>query len=267
MYLLGVFRDITQRREAEEARRKIEAQKLVVEKLKELNRIKDEFVETVTHELRTPMTPLRSSVDLLLDGSLGDLAPQQKKYLEMMKRNIDRLSRFATEVLTFSKLESGSYKLHPREISVLSVVRTVTDLLKRKTTETDTSIGVEVRAESFAYADPDAVSEVITNLLANAIVHNPAGTHVRVSSRPVDEHFVEVSIADNGRGIPEDMLDRIFEKFFQAGRECGPGYRGIGIGLTVCKTLVEKMGGTISVQSRVSEGSIFKFTLPMKNPG
>jgi signal transduction histidine kinase len=263
-YLLGVFRDITERKKAEETERKLEAQKLVVEELLELDRMKSEFVETVTHELRTPMTPLRSSVDLLLAGTLGELSPKQKEYLEMMRRNIERLSRFATEVLAFSRLESGRYVIRPCEMSVLSVTRTVVDLIEKKAHESEISIDVKIQSEQFAFADPDAVSEIMTNLVTNAIVHNPPGTQVNIFTGRIDDDWVEVTVADNGKGIPEEMLEKVFDKFFQGDREHGPGYRGTGIGLAVCRKLVEAMGGRISVEAHPGKGSVFRFTLPAK---
>jgi PAS domain S-box-containing protein len=263
-YLLGIFRDITERKKAEETLRKLEAEKLVVKELKELDRMKNEFVETITHELRTPMTPLRSTLEMFLDGTLGDITPQQKEYVEMMSRNVERLSRFATDILSLSRLDSGAYALRPQEMSVFSVVRPAIELLKKRAEKKNISLSLVVRTEIFAFADPDAVSEVVTNLVNNAIVHCPEGTQVVISSRMVDENFIEVSVADNGLGIPEGMIDKIFDRFFQAKRTRGPGYKGAGVGLTISRALVEKMGGKISVESEPGKGSLFRFTLPVK---
>jgi PAS domain S-box-containing protein len=263
-YLLGIFRDITERKKAEEALRRLEAEKLVVEELRELDRMKDEFVETITHELRTPMTPLKSILEMFVDGTLGEMTPQQREYVEMMSRNVERLSRFATDILSLSKLDSGTYALRPQEMSVFSVARPAIELLKKRAEKKNISLSLVVRTEIFSYADPDAVSEVVINLVNNAIAHCPEGTQVTISSRALGEDFVEVSVADNGPGIPEDMIDKIFDRFVQAKRTRGPGYKGAGVGLTICKALVEKMGGKISVESGSGKGAVFRFTLPTR---
>jgi PAS domain S-box-containing protein len=263
-YVLGIFRDITERKNAEEALRRLEAEKMVVKELRELDRMKDEFVETITHELRTPMTPLKSTLEMFVDGTLGEITPQQKEYVEMMSRNVDRLSRFTTDVLSLSRLGSGTYVLRPQEMSVFSVVRPAIELLKKRAETKNISLSLVVRTEIFSYADPDAVSEVIINLVNNAIVHCPGGTQVVISSRSLGGDFVEVSVADNGPGIPEDVIGKIFDRFYQAKRTRGPGYRGAGVGLTICKALVEKMGGKISIESQSGKGAVFRFTLPTR---
>ena len=260
------IKDFLNRKKADKAQRELEAQKMVVEELRKLDRMKSEFVEIVTHELRTPMTPLRSSAEMLLDGTFGEITPEQRKYIEMMKRNIDRLSRFATEVLTFSRLESGNYVIRPTEISIMALARNAAELLGEKAKKKKTSIEIELQTESFAYADPDAVSEILTNLINNAIVHNPEGTTINISSQPNREGLIEVMVEDDGKGIPPESCARIFDKFFQSEREYGPGYKGTGIGLAVCKGLVEAMNGKIRVESEKEKGTRFIFSLPAGHP-
>lgn len=261
-YSMGVFRDATDRIQAEDLQRELEAEKMVVEKLKRLDRIKNDFVETVTHELRTPMTPLRSSIEMFLDGTLGEITPRQREFLEMIARNVERLSRYATDMLSLSRLESGKHTLHPSHVTLLPIIRPVVELLRRNARKKNSSISLNVNSEMTAFADPDAVSEVLTNLLNNALAHTPQGTRVIVSSKLPREHCVEISVADSGPGIPKHAISKVFDKFYQAGRDSGPGYKGTGVGLAVCKALVEAMGGQISVKSRPGKGAVFAFTLP-----
>ncbi len=261
----GIFHNITERREAEEAKRRLEAEKLIVERMKELERMKDEFISTVTHELRTPMTPLKSTIEMLLDGSLGELTDRQEKFIRMMARNVDRLAQFTTEVLTLSRLESGRYKLAPRVVSLRETIEPVMELMQQKAQSKNSTVSLDIDSEMSAYADPDSLSIVITNLTNNAIVHTPEGTAVTVSGK-LEKDLVEVSVSDTGQGIPEESLEHLFDRFYQAKRETGPGYHGTGVGLAVSKALIEAMGGEISVESHVGEGTVFKFTLPASPP-
>lgn len=247
---------------SQELERKLGAEALLVERLKDVERMKAEFVETVTHELRTPMTPLRSAIEMFLDGILGALTDDQRQMLEMMNRNVQRLARFATDVLALSRLDSGTHPLEPRSLRLAEAVRPVVELLRPKAAEKRVFVNLEVSDGAGAFADQDALSQVVTNLVDNAISHTPDGTTITVSTRPGGRDFVEVMVADDGQGIPPHAIRRLFDRFYQADRKAGPGYRGTGIGLAVSKALVERMGGRISVDSRVGKGTVFKFTLP-----
>jgi len=263
----GIFRDVTQRKAAEEAERKLEAEKLVVEELRKLDGMKDEFVSIITHELRTPMTPIKSSVEMFLDGTLGEVTEQQKKYLDMMKRNIDRLSQFTTEVLSLSRLQAGRYAVNPEMLSVGKVADSAVELLKDKAQGKGSTIELDIDAGLQAYADANALAQVLTNLVNNAIVHAGDGVKIILSGAKLDGDFVEVSVADNGQGIPEEALLHLFDRFYQADRKKAPGYQGTGIGLSLCKGLIEAMDGEISVESKEGEGTIFRFTLPALSRG
>lgn len=250
----------------EELSRELQAQKLLVEKSKELDRRKDDFISTVTHEIRTPMTPLKSAIEMLLDGTLGNLSDQQREFIEMMARNVDRLAQFATEVLTLSKLESGSYKLTPEVLSLRETLSPVIDLMRQKAIRANSTVSLDIDAKTHSYADADSLSTVVTNLVNNAIVHTGKGTAIVVSCRKPSVRFVEISVSDNGQGIPEDAQPNLFDRFYQAKCQPTPGYRGTGVGLAVCRALVEAMDGQISVKSRPGEGTAFRFTLPTSPP-
>ena len=248
--------------QSEELERKLGAEALVVQRLKEVDRMKAEFVETVTHELRTPMTPLRSAIEMFLDGTLGEVTDDQRQMLEMMNRNVQRLARFATDVLALSRLDSGSHPLYPKPMDLAQVMEPTVGLLKTKAAEKGIAIVLAVDPGVGAFADADALSQVVSNLVDNAISHTLEGTTITVSCRPGGRDFVEVLVVDDGQGIPPHAVRRLFDRFYQADRQAGPGYKGTGIGLAVCKALVERMGGAISVDSRVGQGTTFRFTLP-----
>ena len=261
-----VVHDISDRKTAEEALRMVQGQQLVLEELKRINQMKSEFVETVTHELRTPMTPLMSAAGLLLEGEFGELTAAQRNVLQMMARNIERLSRFARGVLALSRLDADQYPINPDEHSLLAIVQPVTELLKERAAEKGCSLVVDVPAELRVFADPDAVSQIVTNLVNNAVVHCPEGTTIVVSGRKAGNETVEVCVSDDGPGIPAEDMERIFDRFVQLKRKHGPGYRGTGIGLCICQALVGKMGGEITVGSEPGRGAKFTFTLPARRP-
>jgi len=263
-HAIGRQRLISELRKAEKVRRTLKAKEMVLDQLRELTQIQQEFIDVVTHELRTPMTAIRSAVGLLLDGTLGDLDGKQTEFLEMIERNIERLARFSTDVLALSRLDSDRYPIKPSQLPLLAVLSPPVELIRSKAEEK--GITVELEEESMAglqvYADGDAVAQVVANLANNVLAHCPVGTHMRVCVRPRGKQYTEIRVEDDGQGIPADALPRVFDRFYQSERKSGPGYRGSGVGLSVCRSLVEKMGGYIAVDSRIGEGTTFRFGLP-----
>jgi signal transduction histidine kinase len=182
----------------------------------------------------------------------------------MMARNVERLAQFTTEVLTLSRLESGKYKLLPKFLPLMEVVEPVMDLMMTRASGRKSTLKLDIAPELSAFADADSLGMVVTNLTNNAIVHTPEGTSVTISARQLNGDFVEVSVSDTGEGIEQEHLEYLFQRFYQAKRRASATYKGTGIGLAVCKALVEAMGGGISVESHVGEGTSFRFTLPAR---
>jgi signal transduction histidine kinase len=235
----------------------------VQEECAKLERVRTRFMEAVAHELRTPVTPLKSVIEMFLGGMLGEITPEQRKYLEMMQRNIERLKHFIDEVTSLSRLDSGESILHPERLSVLTMVHGVVELLKKKAKKKKIYMSLGTQTELFVWADPDALNTVVTNLIDNAVMHNPEGTTVKVATRLTGDNRVEVAVCDDGRGISREMQKDIFDTFSTSHKE-NMQYRGAGMGLAVCKALIERMDGKISVDSEPGEGTTFRFTLPVK---
>ena len=240
----------------------VKAQSALVRQLRELDRMKADFVETVSHELRTPMTPLRSAIELMLDGIAGEMTPKQTELLQMMERNILRLARFSTDVLSLSRLDAGHYPLTPRNIPLEPTLRSALKMFQSRAEDKGSGLSLELENGMTAFADPKALGEVMANLLDNAFTHTPAGSRIVVAAGLAGANRVEIRITDDGRGIPEEEQAKIFDRFYQARRKYGPGYQGAGIGLCVSESLVEKMGGEISVSSIPGEGTTFRIALP-----
>ncbi len=260
------LRDVTGRERLRALETQLEEEGQLIRHLRELDRMKDEFVQTVTHELRTPMTPLQSAAEMFLDGTLGELLPVQREMLELMARNIQRLSRFAADVLTLSRLDRDEFPISCRELNLLPTLRASVELLRKRAEEKGMTLTLEGDAQGRVVADPDAAAQIVTNLIDNAITHNPEGTRIRVSVEAGEADVLHLAVADDGIGVSAEARARLFDRFYQVDRRSGPGYRGTGIGLAVCKGLVERMGGSINAESRPREGTTFRIALRTPAP-
>ena len=221
------------------------------------------FIEIMTHELRTALTVVSSSVELMADEKLGALTDKQGQFLHMIKRNISRMSRFSSNVLSLSRLDSDRYNLNLNELSLKAAIEQPLHRLKREALDKGISIVLAggVQPDLKVVADPGAISLVISNLVSNVLLTHSKVTTATISFAALDEHFVEVWITDDGPGLPAEDLDGLFDRFYEASGEAMLGFRGTGIRLAVCKALVERMDGKISVESP-DVGTTFRFTLP-----
>ena len=264
--VVHVLRDVTESKKSEHYQRILDAKRLVLTELEELNEMKSQFIEVSAHEMRTPMTVIRSGVDLLLGGNMGPLNERQTEFMRIVERNIDRLSRFATDVLSLARLDAGRYPLTLKPLDLAKSLKPTLDMLEVTAKEKQITLSWSLNDEQVprVYADADALAQVLFNLLSNAVMHCTPGTQVQVRARLLSEEEVELSVEDNGPGIPDGQLPRIFDRFYQVDRKDGPGYGGTGIGLTICKALVEKMGGALSVRSARDTGTTFSFSLPTR---
>jgi signal transduction histidine kinase len=233
------------------------------ERLKELDRLKSDFVSNVSHELRTPLTAIKGSVDLVLREALGPLNERQTHHLRRLRSNTLHLTDLINDLLDLSKIEAGKIELKSTRVSLGGLVHEVVETLRP--VAADKRITLEAAAPAPAvlvWADRDKITQVLTNLIGNAIKFSPPHGTVMVSSASSDADWVRVSVADTGPGIVADERERIFEKFYQGAQNGGPKPKGTGLGLAISKTLVELHGGKIWVESEINRGSTFYFTLP-----
>lgn len=250
---LRVAKDITEKRRYEQ-------------RLKELDKLKSDFVSNVSHELRTPLTAIKGSVDNMLDGLTGELNEKQSRYLTRIKSNADRLARLINDLLDLSRIEAG-IKLNRMNLSLPTVVKEVVESLGSVAAEKLINFEIKTADNDLtAWADPDRVAEVLTNLLGNAIKFSPTGGNVTVSLARSGNNWVKVSITDAGTGIRPEEANRIFDKFYQVSHPEQPKASGTGLGLPIAKALVEMHGGRIWLESQVGHGSVFSFTLPAEQP-
>jgi NtrC-family two-component system sensor histidine kinase KinB len=226
--------------------------------LREVDRIKSEFIATASHELRTPLTSVQMGVHLLLEGALGELTESQNEVLQACRQDCDRLDNLMRELLDLSRIEAGE---SPPQRTTVSLKELLTRAVKELRPQVEAK-GLQLRLVlpidlPFVSVDRQQIERVISNLVINALRHTEDG-EIKISAEQRDS-AVAVSVSDTGSGIPSEYLPHIFDKFVQV-----PGARtgGAGLGLTISKSIVEANGGQISVQSQVGRGTTFTFTLP-----
>jgi PAS domain S-box-containing protein len=229
--------------------------------LQDLDRKKDEFVQNVSHDLRTPLTFVKAYVELLLDGTLGPITDPQRDSLDIVTQRTDAITRLVDDILTLQQLDRGAMRMMP--VAMGDLVRSVVQGAEATAAQTGITVRVEI-AEALppVYVDRDRLVQVLDNLLGNAIKFSPDGGIITVRIRPVDT-AVQVEVADQGIGIPADKMDKIFERFYQVDGSSRRRFGGTGLGLAIVKRIVEAHNGKIWVDSEEGKGSTFSFTLPI----
>ena len=233
---------------------------------KEIEQMKTDFLSVVSHELRTPLHSIKGFVDIILMGKTGQINDLQRDFLTTVQESTANLQRLIDDLLEFSRMEAGQIKLKPEMISLYDIAETVVERLGPLAQEGQLALLNEV-PENIALieADPMRVEQVLTNLVTNGIKFTPEGGSVTVSAFDLGAQ-VRVSVRDTGIGIPEAEQARIFERFYQVDSSATRSYRGAGLGLTICKFIVEYHHGRIWVDSVEGKGSTFSFLLPKELP-
>ena len=235
------------------------------ERLEGLDRLKDDFMSSVTHELRTPLTSIRALAELMHDDA--DMpAAQRQQFLAIVVAETERLSRLVNQVLDMAKIESGHAEWHNTDVDLGGLIRqaaqTVQELLKERGAELRLVLPATVPA---LRADPDRLVQVLINLLSNAAKFVPRGDgriEVRLHTAPA---ALTVEVQDNGPGVPDAQRALIFEKFRQGG-DAANRPQGTGLGLPISRQIVEHFGGRMELRPDTGQGACFAFTLPLKQP-
>jgi signal transduction histidine kinase/DNA-binding response OmpR family regulator len=225
--------------------------------------MKNEFVSTVSHELRTPLTSIKGYVDLILDGSAGDINEMQQEFLGIVKENSDRLVELINEMLDISRIESGRVHLRVEPLKMAESIAGAVDTFRAVLQQTDRTIEVQLPDNlPLVVADRDRVGQVLINLISNAIKYSPGGGQVTIAATHAGE-FVTVSVTDQGLGISREDQKRLFTKFYRVDTAMTREIGGTGLGLSICKTIIELLGGEIGCKSKPGQGSTFWFSLPV----
>ena len=226
-----------------------------------------QFMGNIAHELRTPMTTIKGFVDGILDGTIPpDL---QNHYLQLVSEETGRLARLIQNMLDLSKLESGEYQVNARMFNIWDTLTGVALSAEQRINDGMIEIeGLTMDEKALVYADPDLIHQVVYNLLDNAIKFTPAGGTIRFSVEKLGPE-TEIAVWNSGQGISPEALPYVFQRFYKEDRSRGLHARGAGLGLNICKVLVNLSGGQIRVESQQGEWCRFVFTLPSQapNPG
>ena len=231
---------------------------------KELERMKSSFLSVVSHELRTPLHSIKGFVDIILMGKTGEINETQTDFLRTVRQQTTHLQNLIDDLLEYSRLESGQVKLRLSEVSLPEVANAVIDKLKPLADQGQIRLLSKLPARLAPIeADRMRVEQVLTNLIDNAIKFTPAGGSITVLGKDLGTEL-QISVADTGIGISPTELERIFERFYQVDSGASRQYRGTGLGLTICKHIVEHHRGRIWAESEANKGSTFHFVLPKR---
>jgi PAS domain S-box-containing protein len=242
--LYGIFEDITQRKQVEQ--------------------LKSDFVAMISHDLRTPLTSIQMVLEWIDEDCKENMAPDLVRSLVQSRNSSEQMLSLINSLLQVEQMEAGQLTLDLEEVQIAEIIKaavsTVDALAKNKGVEIAQSLDDTVEAE----VDPERMTEVIVNLLANAIKFSPSRSTVTVTLEPIDETKFKLTVTDQGRGIPQADLPFVFDRFKQVSKEDSKRHKGSGLGLAICRSIVHAHGGEIGVQSAEDKGSTFWFTIGEK---
>jgi signal transduction histidine kinase len=246
----AAFNEMAEELEQEESRRE------------ELDRLKDEFVLTASHELRSPLTSVQGFAELLMLDR-DSLSPQQAETVEIILDNCRHLVRLLNNLLDLARSDVGRLAIQPQPTEVAPLVADVVRTMRAQTEAGNQSLTEEIPSGlPLIDVEPDRIRQILVNLLTNAHEYSPEGASIAVAARAVGAE-VEISVSDNGPGIPEEQIGRIFDRFTRGDAGLTQRVGGTGLGLAISKSLAELHGGSIEVESTVGAGSTFRLRLPI----
>lgn len=252
---------------AQEARSEAEAARHAMveqnKRLRELDRLKDEFLSLVSHELRTPLTSIRGYLDLVLDEEAGELNPEQRRFLEAVERNSGRLLRLVGDLLFVAQADAGRLSLEQGKVDLAGLAADCVEGAAPVAAEKSIKLVLAAKPVPAFVGDRGRLAQVLDNLVSNALKFTPEGGIVEVSTKVSGNH-VSVEVSDTGIGIPLADQPRLFERFFRSSVASDQAIPGTGLGLAIVKAIVEAHNGEIKIDSKEGRGTTFRVDLPLR---
>lgn len=233
------------------------------EERRQLDRAKSEFLSITSHELRTPITPLKAQIQMLQNEYFGKLKKKQKQSLKIVLKNVERLNKMIEDFLEISRIEAARLKFNFKKTNLKETIKETIGLMKGFAEEKNIKLVVKTNELPLIETDPDRVTQVLRNLIHNAIKFSKNNSKIEIHAVAKKDHIL-FSVKDYGAGMtPSDQM-RIFEPFYQIEQTLDRKHGGTGLGLAICRGIVESQKGKIWVESEPGKGSIFNFTIPLK---
>jgi PAS domain S-box-containing protein len=255
-----------ERRAADALRRAFEREHAAADRLRELGRIKDDFVANVSHELRTPLTTVVGNTEMLLDGDAGELTGPQRRLLSAIERNARRLGTLVGDLLMLSRMQSGKINMSVHRVVLQEVIeRALTDAAEQRAASA-VHLTVDVAREPLVVdGDAEDLARMVGNVLGNALKFTPADGSVwlRVAA---DGRYARVDVTDTGIGIPAEEMGLVFDGFFRSSRSQRAESPGTGLGLTIARSIADRHAGTIELRRNEPEGTAVSIRIPLTQP-
>ncbi len=229
---------------------------------KEIDNAKTEFLSITSHELRSPMTPMKAQLQMLQEGYFGKLNKKQKESLKIITRNSDRLDNIIVDFLEISRIEAARLKFNFKETDISQIIDETTKFMEGFAKEKNIKLVVNVEKIPIFEVDPDRLSQVLRNLVNNAIKFSEENSKIEIDAKQKEDNIL-LSVRDYGCGLTSENQIRIFEPFFQVESSSRRKHGGTGLGLAICRGIVEAQKGKIWVESKQGKGSKFSFTVPL----
>lgn len=232
-----------------------------IERMKELEKLKTDFMSSITHDLKAPLTSIIGYADLLLETSQEKMPPEEIEYVGIIKQEGVRLTRMINDILNATRIEYGRLELSPEQVTLKEIIE---EVVKKFGIHKD-KFNFTVTADSqlpLLWLDREFVERVFMNLVSNAVKYSPDGGLIKIDIYAQGSN-VRVDVIDNGIGLSQESLSHVFEKFFRVKSEATKGIGGTGLGLVIVKGIVEAHGGSMTVSSTSGQGSIFSVILPL----
>jgi PAS domain S-box-containing protein len=250
----AIARDVTEHKRAEQN---------LKEAREEADRLKQEFFSLVSHELRTPLASIKGYSELLLSGDGGERSAEQRRFLEVITRNTNRLERLVDDLLLVARVEAGTFSLEAREVDVGRLISDCVEAAKPLADDKNIDLIFQAEPVGSCSADGHRLEQLLDNLISNALKYTPEGG--QVATRLGRENgYVRIEVEDSGIGIPAKEQQFLFDRFFRATSATAEAIPGVGLGLTVVKAIVEAHRGRIQVESEEGRGTTFRVVLPLE---